>query len=98
MLNKFRLWRWKRAYSIGKIVTRFIAPDIRRDVDVVDTSEIESGVITVRTRTWNVLYHIKEIKEKPPFGDVRRIEIRDLWKWEGELWGGPVPDSTDRKA
>jgi hypothetical protein len=77
-------------------MTRFIACDVRRDVQIVDASEIEEGVISVRTRTWNVLYSIRHIKAKPEFGDTRKIAIKDLWTWSGERWGGPVPDSTDR--
>ncbi len=102
MLNKIlqniQVWRWRRKYRPGRIVTRFIAKDIRRDVEVIDTTDIAEGVITCRTRTWNVLYTIHGMKEKPPFGDARRLEIGRMWDWAGEPWGGPVPDSTDRKA
>jgi len=58
----------------------------------MDTSRIESGVISARVRTWNVLYAIRGIKQPPPFDDIRLIEIEDLWKWTGEAWGGPVSD------
>jgi len=95
LLKKIRLWRWKRQYRPDRVVTRFLAPDVRRDVEVVDVSLIEGGMISARIRTWNLLYAAKGIAPKPPFGDVRRIEIKDLWIWSGEPWGGPVPDSTD---
>ena len=93
--NKIRLWRWRRRYRPGQVVTEFIARDVRRDVEVVDVSSIEAGIISARVRTWNVLYAIKGIAPMPPFQDVRKIEIKDLWRWSGEPWGGPVPDSTD---
>jgi hypothetical protein len=36
VFKKIQLLHWKRKYSVGQITTRFIAPDIRRDVEVVD--------------------------------------------------------------
>jgi hypothetical protein len=74
-------------------VTRFLAPDVRRDVEVVDASEIDAGLLTVRTRTWNVLYAKKGLSPKPPFGGVRTVSIGDLWAWSGEPWGGPVSEA-----
>jgi hypothetical protein len=62
---------------------------------VIDTSEIDIGTILARPRTWNVLYVMRELEGKPPFGGIRAIQIRDLWEWTGEPWGGPVPPSTD---
>ena len=95
MFKWIRLWYWKKKYRVGANLTRFVAKDIRRDVEVTDASEIDAGVITARTRTWNLLYAARGLKEKPSFGSVRRIRIDNLWDWEGELWGGPVPDTTD---
>jgi len=96
--HTIRLWFWKRRYRPGRVVTRFLAPDIRRDVEVVDTSVIDSGVISARIRTWNVLYAIRGIGPEPALGEVKTIAIKELWKWSGARWGGPVPDSTDRTA
>jgi hypothetical protein len=90
--KKIRLWYWKRQYRSGCVVSSFLAPDIRRDVEVIDASRVEDGVISARIRTWNVLYAIKGIAPEPPFGEVREIAIKDLWTWTGELWGGRVPD------
>jgi hypothetical protein len=95
MLRKVRLWYRRRRYRPGQVITRFLAPDIRRDVEVVDVTRIDSGVITARTRTWNVLYAVRGIEPKPAFGDVRLIRIDDLWTWTGAAWGGPVPGSGD---
>jgi hypothetical protein len=79
-------------------VSRFIACDILRDVEVIDASRIERGVITARTRTWNLLYATYNVQPQPGFGDVREIRIADLWAWPGEDWGGPVPESIDKDA
>ena len=97
-LAKLRSWYWKRRYRPGKILTQFIARDIRRDVEIIDATYASNGVIVVRTRTWNVLYVFRGLAPQPPFGEVRTVEIKDLWKWSGEPWGGPVPPSRDGAA
>jgi hypothetical protein len=86
-----RRWYRRRLYRRGRVVSRFLAPDVRRDVEVVDASEIDAGRLTVRIRTWNVLYAIKGLSPEPPFGDPRVIAMAELWAWSGESWGGPVP-------
>jgi hypothetical protein len=98
VLHKIRRWRWRRRYRPGCVVTRFLAPDIRQDVEVVDVAQIESGVISARTRTWNVLYAVRGVEPEAAFGDVREVQIEELWKWTGATWGGAVPDSTDPAA
>jgi hypothetical protein len=95
LFTKFRHYYWKWLYRPGRTITRFIAKDIRRDVEVVDVSQIETGMISARIRTWNVLYDSMGVSPKPPFGDNRKIEITKLWIWSGQPWGGPVPDSPD---
>jgi hypothetical protein len=94
VFKKTRLWYWKSHYRSGRVLTRFLAKDIRRDIEVVDVSRIDAGLISARIRTWNVLYAVKGLAPEPPFGDVREIQIRDLWIWSGETWGGQVPDSS----
>ena len=78
-LHKIRSWYWTRRYRAGRTMTQFIACDVRRDVEIVDASQAATGVLTVKTRTWNVLYAIRGIEPEPPFGDVRQVAIRDLW-------------------
>jgi len=95
VLEAIRFWRRRRTYRRGMIVTRFIAPDIRRDVDVIDASRLADGIITARTCTWNVLYHLRNIQAKPGFSEPREIEIEQLWQWFGQSWGGVVPTSID---
>lgn len=90
-LDKVRLWYWKRRYRPGRVLSKFVAPDVRREVAVIDTSEIGSGVITVRMRTWNLLYVARGIETEPAIGDVTTIEIKKLWKWAGPAW----PASAD---
>jgi len=95
LVSRIRRWRWRRLYRPGRIVARFLAPDIRREVEIIDASQIEGGVVFARVRTWNVLYAVKGLAPEPPFGAIRKIEIKDLWTWTGEPWGGAVPESND---
>ena len=97
-LHRIRVWIWKMQYRPGRVVSRFIAHDIRRDVDVADVSRIDDGIIAGRIRTWNVLYAINGLEEEPSFSDVQELRIAGLWDWTGKLWGGPVPRSSDEDA
>jgi hypothetical protein len=96
--SHMRRWHRRRLYRPNRVLSRFLAPDIRRDVQVVDASEIDVGRLTVRTRTWNVLYAIKGRSPEPPFGDVRVMALSDLWAWSGQPWGGPVPEERDAET
>jgi hypothetical protein len=98
LITRIRLWLIRRKYRPGRVISRFLAPDVRQDVEVVDVSRIESGTISARVRTWNVLYTAKGLARQPPFSDIREIEIKNLWHWSGEPWGGPLPDSADGEA
>jgi hypothetical protein len=96
MLKKFmqslRLKYRRRRFRTGATLCRFIAPDVRRDVEVVDASELEQGFVSARVRTWNILYAAKGITPMPDFSEPRRIRIAKLWEWKGSPWGGPIPD------
>ena len=94
-IRRLEVSAWRKKYRVGQVVTQFIARDIRREVEVVDVSEIENGLISGRTKTWNVLYAIRGIQKEPQFGEIRQLEIKRLWCWKGESWGGPVPKSID---
>lgn len=85
-----RYWRRKK-YVPGKTLVGFLAPDIRREVEIVDAAELDAGFVTVRMRTWNVMYAAKGGPAMPELGPPRRIAIADLWTWTGAPWGGPVP-------
>lgn len=88
----FRRWRRRRVYRSGRVVSRFLAPDVRRDVLVVDASRIDAGVIVARVRTWNVLYAVQGLASAPPFGDAQVVDLAGVWEWSGAQWGGPVPE------
>ena len=90
--KKFRLIYQKNVYRNGANLCHFIAKDIRRDVQLVDASEIDIGFVIARVRTWNVLHVSKRIVVMPEFSEPKRIRIEDMWRWKGAPWGGPVSD------
>jgi hypothetical protein len=81
----------RRKYRRGARLTQFIAPDVRRDVEIVDDSEIDEGFVIARLRTWNVLYTFRLGEQPPELSEPQRIAIDQLWRWTGHPWGGPVP-------
>ena len=82
-LHRIRTWFWHRTYRPSRTFSQFVAIDIRRDVEVVDTSRLDDGMLTVRIRTWNVLHVTKGIAPQPAFSDLRDVAVTDLWKWSG---------------
>ena len=74
-------------------MSRFIARDVRRDVEVVSAAKIDEGIITGRVRTTNLLYVSRGLIEQPDFGPPQELRIDDIWHWSGQNWGG-LPDGT----
>ena len=93
MLNSILLLLRKRRYRVGRKISRFIARDVRRDVEVTSNSRLHEGFITVRIRTTNVLYQMSGLVPESEFDDPHEIAIADLWRWSGKSWGG-LPDGT----
>ncbi len=91
---KLKCWYCRRKYRVGTTLSRFLAPDIRRDVQVLDASQLDDGFITVKVRTWNVLYALNGIDEEPAFGEPVCVSLDSLWTWSGESWGGPIPPES----
>jgi hypothetical protein len=98
MLKAIRIWHRRRQYRTGGSITKFIARDIRREVEVLDASRIADGVLLVRICTWNVLYADRGIVPKPSMGAARWVRLDEIWNWSGEAWGGPVPPGADATA
>jgi hypothetical protein len=71
---------------------------VRRDVEIVDASEVEGGFVTAKVRTWNVLYVARGFATVPEYGPPRRLAIDALWNWDGASCGGPVPDDDPGNA
>ena len=95
---KVRRYLLRRTYTAGSRLTQFLARDIRREVEIVDASDVEGGYVIARIRTWNLLYVARGMAAVPEFSAPRRVAITDLWKWTGQEWGGPVPDDDINRA
>lgn len=80
-------------YQVGQVISRFIARDVRRDVEIMDIGRLDEGFVTARVRTMNILYITKGIVQEPDFEPAREIAVVDLWTWTGQSWGG-LPDGT----
>ncbi len=93
MFVTIRNWLRKRKYKEGRIVSRFIARDVRRDIQIISTDRIDEGVITARVRTTNVLYLSNKLIEEPVFGQPEEFSINEVWNWTGKPWGG-LPDGS----
>jgi hypothetical protein len=86
-------WSRRRRFQEGKTLSRLIARDIRRDIQIVSTARIDEGVITARVRTTNVLYVFRGLIAQPEFEPETEIHIDEMWHWTGQSWG-ELPDGT----
>jgi hypothetical protein len=93
MFKSIQNWFQRRRFREGKTLSRFIAFDVRRDIQVVSAARIEDGFITARVRTSNVLYVSRGLTVQPEFEPARELRIDEMWKWTGKRWGG-LPDGT----
>jgi hypothetical protein len=84
---------YRPSYQIGQTITRFIARDVRREVEIIDNSRLDEGFITARVRTTNILYQMSGLVPESQFDEPREIAISELWGWSGNSWGG-LPDGT----
>jgi hypothetical protein len=93
IINALRLRSRRKRYRVGATIVLWPAKDIRRDIEVVEASEVDEGFVTARVRTWNVLYATKGVSI-PEFSEPRRLKIDELLGWKGAPWGGPVPPES----
>jgi hypothetical protein len=69
-------------------LSRFIAPDIRREILIVSSTQVEQGIIIGRVRTTNLLYLSRRLAGAPEFEPARELQIDQMWHWSGNRWGG----------
>src|ERR1043166_10276774 len=81
MSKGIRNWFRRRKFQQGKILSRFIACDIRRDILVVSTERLDDGFITCRIRTTNVLYLARGLAPPPEFEPAKELHIGEMWNW-----------------
>jgi len=97
MFTHVRNWFLRRQYREGRILSRFVAKDIHRDILVVSATRVEEGIIIGRVRTTNVLYLSYGLVPEPEFGPPHELRIGEMWHWTGQPWGG-LPDGTSLAA
>ncbi len=97
MFKRIQNWLRRRQYQDGKILSRFIARDIRRDIQIVSAAKVEEGIIIGRVRTTNVLYVTHHLARKSEFGPPQELLISEMWRWTGQPSGG-LPDGTSLVA
>ena len=83
----------RRKYWEGRLLSQFIACDVRRDILVVSNARVDEGIISARVRTTNILYVHKGLAPQPEFEPERELHIDTMWEWSGRSWGG-LPDGT----
>ena len=82
--NRLRDWNRRRIFREGRVLSRFIACDVRRDILVVSSLRVHEGLITGRIRTSNVLYASKGLVPEPKFGPEEEIKLQEMWRWTGK--------------
>lgn len=85
-MKHLKNWLRKRKYRTGCTISSFVAKDVRRDVQVISTDQLESGFIIGRVRTINVLYSAKGLISEPEFGELEKIKIDEIWEWSVFGW------------
>lgn len=91
LINALRLRFRKRRYREGTTVALWLASDLRRDVEVIDASEIEDGFVTARVRTWCIPLSVKRNPSEPEFSEPQRLRIDDLEDLRSTPWGKLLP-------
>jgi hypothetical protein len=97
MFHRIRNWLRRRAYREGRLLSRFIACDVRREILIVSAAKVAEGIITGRVRTMNVLYISRRMVSEPEFGPPQELRIDELWHCTEQNWGG-LPDGTSLAA
>ena len=91
--GRFRRWRYRE----GRMLSRFIAKDTRREILIVSAAKVEEGIITGRVRTTNLLYVSRGLIPEPEFELARELRINEMWRCTGQSWGG-LRDGTSLAA
>jgi hypothetical protein len=91
--NRILIWHRRRKFREGRVLSQFIACDIRREILVVSAARIDEGIIVGRVRTTNLLYLSRGLILPPEFEPARELRISEMWQWTGKSWGG-LPDGT----
>lgn len=88
LINALRLRSRRRRFRAGTTVMLWLAADLRRDIEVIDASEIDDGFVTARVRTWCAL---RGIASAPEFSEPQRWSVDDLGDLRSTPWGKLLP-------
>jgi len=89
-------WFTRRKWRDGAELKKLIARDVKREIRVIDASDIADGFVVASVRTRNLLYEAKGLKPVAEFGAPVRIEVAKAWDWHGQSWGGNPDDPEGR--
>ena len=78
MFSRLRQYLRRKKYRRGARLSRFLAPDIRRDVDIIDDSEVGEGFVRARIRTWNVRHAVRRRRERLRHHGSEPLGLRGL--------------------
>jgi len=90
-----RHWWRRRKWRNGAVLKRLVARDVRREIRVIDASDVADGFVVASIRTASILYESKGFKQAD-FGPPVRVEIAKAWDWHGQSWGGNPDDPEGR--
>ena len=93
LFSKIKIWFLKQGYKEGAEISRFIACDVRRTINIISNEKIDDGLITICVKTNNLLYIYKKLAKESDYGHPVEIQVSDIWNWTGKDWGG-LPDGT----
>lgn len=88
-----RMWYRQKVYTPGRVLSEFVARDVRRDIRIISVESLDHGKIVGQVRTNNVLYLSKGLKTAQDFGEPVSLDIATMWEWSGKPWGG-LPDGS----
>lgn len=72
--TKLHLWLKRRSLREGKVIVRWPARDVRRDLLITDLSRLADGQVGLKRRE----YCLRGKTPPPPFGEVEYISLREV--------------------
>ena len=72
------------SFAANRIETQLVAPDVQRDILVLDDSTLDHGYVTARTRTFNVTCTPVNNEDRPDYGDPEIVHIQSAWNYDPE--------------
>ncbi|MEJ7595727.1 MAG: hypothetical protein WKF77_29810, partial [Planctomycetaceae bacterium] len=70
------------SFAANRIETQIVAPDVQRDILVLDDSTLDRGYVTARTRTFNVTCTPVNNEDRPDYGDPEIVRIQTAWNYD----------------